>query len=233
MASFYGGGYGYGDYYGGYSYSNPYETMGIIFLVCAFIALTLTILAFVFLLPEKNRQKLNSFFRFVADVFNFKSLVLEKILKFFYTFTTILLIIGGFITLLYSMFADYANGEIAGTALMLMVVAPILLRIIYEAIMLTILGVKNIMQINNKLKNQNDDNKNTSPFDYKYEKIIPKTNQAPNIQQPYAPSATVVNETPVVNEGEKAQAEPVIRFCTNCGTKYDASKEKCPNGCQE
>lgn len=226
--------YGY-DYYGYESFSNPWETVSTIFVLALFTALVLTVLTVILVTPEKRRNALNGFFRAVADIFNCKALLLEKILKFFYIFFTFTSIVTGVITLLYSPFADFLNGQIALTGLFLIILMPIIIRIIHEAMMLTIISVKNIISINNKLKSQTGD-ESKSPFDVEMPKMPKRTYYAPTYapgqpgmpQQPMAPQQTAATQPTAVPAQEAA---PNYRFCTSCGTKYDANKGKCPHGC--
>ena len=54
----------------------------IVFIISALVSLVCSILVWVLVMPEKKRPTLNAFFTFVSDVFNFRSLLIEKILKF-------------------------------------------------------------------------------------------------------------------------------------------------------
>lgn len=49
--------------------------------VAALLAIAATVLAFVFIVPEKRREKLNAFGKFLHDTCNFKYLVVEKLLQ--------------------------------------------------------------------------------------------------------------------------------------------------------
>lgn len=209
-------------YYGYESYTNPWETVSIIFVLALFAALLLTVLTVVLVTPEKRRAYLNAFFCWVADIFNCKALLLEKILKFFYIFFTYTSIITGVIVLLYSPFADFLNGQIALTGLFFIILMPIIIRIVHEATMLTIIAVKNIISINNKLKSQTGD-ESKSPFDVAMPKMPRRQYYAPT----YAPQQPMQQSM----QPSAAESAPEYRFCTVCGTKYDASAGKCPNGC--
>lgn len=111
------------------------------------VALIVTIVLWVAVIPEKKRAKLNKFFGYLSDVFNFRSLLIEKLLKFLYTLLTITAIIVGFIMLFIKVFDE----PLAGYGLLLMIAGPIALRLIFEGLMLGILLVKNVIEINNKL----------------------------------------------------------------------------------
>lgn len=123
------------------------------------LALAATIVAWIMIVPDKKRARLNKFFQYIHDLFNFKSLWLEKILKFLYIFETLSCVIVGFF-LLFS-FSSYSgiygrnhvtwNGWIG---LLIMILGPIIVRIVYEFIMMLILLVKNTMEVNDKLNAQ-------------------------------------------------------------------------------
>ncbi len=218
-------------YYGYESYSNPWETVSIIFVIALFAALLLTVLTVILVTPEKRRAYLNSFFCWIADIFNCKALLLEKILKFFYIFFTYTSVITGVIVLLYSPFADFLNGQIALTGLFFIILMPILIRIVHEATMLTIIAVKNIISINNKLRSQTGD-ESKSPFDVEMPKM-PKMPRRQYYAPTYAPQQNMQQpmQQSMQQSVQTQQSAPEYRFCTVCGTKYDASVGKCPNGC--
>ena len=56
--------------------SGPDPTM--IVVISIIVSLVLAIVVWVAVLPEKRRPRLCKFFAFLADVFNFKSLLIEK-----------------------------------------------------------------------------------------------------------------------------------------------------------
>ena len=179
---------------GSYAYSS-YETaqtvaaLGIVSLVLAIVA---TVLAFIFITPEKKRASLPKFFQVVADVFNFKGLIIEKILKALYIFLTIYVILDGFFMIFV--------GAPFFSCLLTMVLGPVLVRVVFELLMMLVLLVKNVISINNKLKNQNDEPaKDDFAFDYS------------QFTAPEAPKA------------EEAA------FCVNCGTKVEKGNAFCPD----
>ncbi len=116
-------------------------------LIVVLAALLLTVLAFIFIIPEKRRQKLGGFFSWLHGVFNFKKLLIESIFKFFYVFSTIF-IIADSIAMFFWMLG---KGENVLPAVLLLILGPIALRIMYELIMMFILLVNNVIAINNKL----------------------------------------------------------------------------------
>lgn len=172
-------------------------------IIGGILALAATILACIFILPEKKRPSLNKFFRFVADIFNFKTLFIEKILKFLYIFATLYCIAAGFFMLFsgtYTPSSFWGSGSTfhstALVGLLTMILGPISVRIFYELLMLIIIIAQNVISINKK---------------------IPGNAEA----KPQEPAAS--QETPA----------PKMVYCTHCGTQYDANKGGCPNGCQD
>ena len=73
------------------------EAFSIVALILAIVA---TVLAFIFIVPEKKRAKLNKFGQFWHDALNFKFLIVEKILQALYIFFTAFVLLSGFFTLL-------------------------------------------------------------------------------------------------------------------------------------
>ncbi|MBE7037015.1 MAG: zinc-ribbon domain-containing protein [Ruminococcaceae bacterium] len=168
-----------------------------VFAVIAFvIALVFSIICFVVVLPEKQYSSLNPFLKAVADIFNFKSLLIEKILKFFYLFSTVFIIVYGF----FSMFSGdrYTNMFLPG--LLTMILGPIILRLSYEFLMMIVLLVKNVIEINKKLSNKAE-----TTVTYAAEPIYAQE-----------PASAPVLVCP--NCGSKLD-NPDMAFCTKCGAR--------------
>ncbi len=134
-------------------------TLGTAVAVGAIIGLILTIVLCIMVVPEKKRSTLNNkFLVALHDIFNFKDLLLEKIIKVLYVLTTVACVCIGFFMLFSSnRYYDYYYGGYIGgqsyflAGLLVMILGPIVLRITYEFMMLTILLVKNVIDINKKL----------------------------------------------------------------------------------
>ena len=178
-------------------------------VIAAILAIGATVVAFILLLPEKKRPKLNKFLGTVADILNFKHLFIEKILKAVYVFATAFAIIFGFL-MLFS-FVRYDYWGYSGVhwygyqGLIIMIGGPIAIRIVYEILMMFILLVKNTMDINRKM---------------------PAATEATcECAEEPAPAAEPA-------EAPAPEPEPLYRYCTVCGTRYDANKGGCPNGCK-
>ena len=68
-------------------------------IIAGVLALVATVLAFIYVVPEKKREKLGAFGKFLHDTCNFKYLMVEKILQALYIFTTAAVIIFGVLML--------------------------------------------------------------------------------------------------------------------------------------
>ena len=177
-------------------------------------AIAAAVLAFIFIIPDKKRAKLNKFGKFLHDLCNFKFLIIEKILQFCYVLATAFSLIYGFLALFaveehysYSYYGgSYSSTEWVGYyGLLMMILGPIAVRIAYELFMLALIAVKNIIQINNKIKNQNDDDATADPF------ATPDVSEYITPQAaPTAPSAFCPYCGTPKNPDE---------FCSNCGQK--------------
>lgn len=122
-------------------------------------AVALTVLAYIFIIPEKKRAGLGKLMAFVHDILNFKTLFIEKILKALYALCTFACIAVGACWLFgfshYSYGGEYGYTRtqwMGGWGILLMILGPIVIRLAYEGIMMFILLVKNTIEINNKMK---------------------------------------------------------------------------------
>ncbi len=173
------------------------DAMGRAIGIAAFLALVCTVLSMIFITPEKRRAKLKGFFGTLADIFNFKGLLVEQILKAFYIFLTLLSVFGG----LFMCFTGEEGAPAAG--LMFMLIMPIVLRVVFEFFMLAIVQTKNIIQINNKLPDMTGRN-------------VAKTAPAP-AAKPAAPAAPKGEEPKLVFCGQcGAQYDSTKGGCPKC-----------------
>ena len=138
------------------------SSAGVFGILVTLVAIVATILICIMVLPENKRESLPKFFQILQDIFNFKSLLIEKILKVLYTFSTLFCVFVGFFMLFSfnssDIFGYTQTSWAGGSGLLLMILGPIVVRLAYEVLMMFILLVKNTIEINNKLKNKNDDN---------------------------------------------------------------------------
>ena len=162
-------------------------------------AIVATVLAFVFIVPEKKRSRLNGFGKFLHDTVNFKFLIVEKILQALYILLTAFVILLGFFMLFYVQDYYYDTVWFGGYGILVMILGPIVIRLIYEFLMMAVLLVKNVIQINNKLKSESDQSA---------EDIF----TAPNIQIPVSTSENKFCQHCGTKVTEGA-------FCPQCGNK--------------
>lgn len=189
----------------------------LIFMIIAVIlAIAATVLAFIFIVPDKRREKLNGFCKFLHDLCNFKFLVVEKILQALYIFSTAFVILFGVLQL-FNVQENWAGGHtwMGGVGLLYIILGPIIVRLTYEMMMMVILLVKNVIAINHKLANQSGDGNNDvfAVPDVQELKAAARQRkqQAQEAQPAYEPQQSV-QETPV---------RPSARFCPNCGAQLE------------
>lgn len=117
--------------------------------------IAITVLIYIFILPEKKEKELPTIGKKLRDFLLFKELYIEKIFRFFYVLSTIGCIACGAAMIFgFSSYRGYYSSHTqwyGGYGILLMLVGPIAMRIAYEGIMMGILLVKNVLQINNTL----------------------------------------------------------------------------------
>ena len=175
----------------------------IALIIGGILGLIGTITLFIIAMPKKLDGKLNKYLQFVHDYFHFKQLYIERVLKFFFMLCTLVLFLTGFFMLF---------GRNFLTGLIMMIVSPIVLRLVYESMLMFILLVQNVLDINNKLKGEGNARK------------------APEFASGDEPLFNVPDFTPKPAAAPAAPAEEPkpATFCPNCGTKVDGNTF-CPN----
>lgn len=204
-------------------------------LVGSILAVAATVALFVLVLPEKKEGHLSKYLQLLRDIFTFQHLVVEKILQVLYVLSTCLAVfIGFFMLFARTMYWHYSAG-IALQGLCLMVLGPIVLRVLYELLMLAVLQVKHTMEINRKLGNLLQGSGDGIP---QAEAPVPPTEGQPvppPEREPEAreasPAAPVPQEVPGTRISEASQtSRPMggMRHCRSCGTWYQVSRDTCP-----
>ena len=191
--------------------------MGTITILGLIGGLIATILAFIFIIPESRLSQLgHPILIFLHNLFNFKSLWIEKILKFFYTFLTITSVATGFFMLFQveERWGYYYHEKewVGYRGLIVMIVAPIVIRIVYELLMMTVLLVKNTIEINNKLGKQPATSAPSEDAPKKDNFV--KREAAPKKEE--APKARYCTKC-----GHQVDPNSSAMFCTNCGSTLD------------
>ncbi len=212
------------------------ETNEAFMIISFLLAIVATVLAFVFIVPEKRRETLNAFGRFLHDTFNFKYLIVEKILQALYIFATAYTILGGFFMLFQTTpsYFGYGGSWLGGYGILVMIVGPIIIRLVYELLMLIIILVKNVISINSKLKNQNGDMQkdffsapDISEMKADIQQRVNARREAAQ-QRPAAPVTPAAPVAPVQTPEAPAQTEAAPKFCSDCGNRL-GDDGSCPN----
>lgn len=200
-------------------------------IIAGVLALVATVLAFIYVVPEKKREKLGAFGKFLHDTCNFKYLMVEKILQALYIFNTAAVIIFG-VLMLFRTEYNYWTGDriwMGGYGLLIIILGPIAIRLSYELMMMAILLLKNVISINRKLKNQNERSADADLFAVpELHRTQPAKPVAP--ATPVAPAAPAQRSTPSQPAEQAAPVAP--SFCTRCGAHLDENGH-CPNCDQE
>ena len=117
--------------------------VNIALIVGIIIAVVITVLMFIFVIPDKARRHLPGFLKIIHDLVNFKTMILEPVIKVLYVLLTLGCIFIGILLLF---------GSTYWIGLIVLIIGTLVLRIIYELIMLFILQVQNVITISRKLK---------------------------------------------------------------------------------
>ena len=204
----------------------------LIFLIIAVVlAIAATVLAFIFIVPEKRREKLNAFGKFLHDLCSFKFLVVEKILQALYIFSTAFIVLYGVLQL-FNVQRDYWTGAsrwMGGTGLLCIIVGPIAVRLSYEMMMMAVLLVKNVISINRKLA---EELKKAIQRKEPQPQPQPPVQPQPPYQQPQPPyqpqPQPPVQSQPEPQPQPPVQPQPVweeparpAQFCRECGSRLE------------
>lgn len=87
--------------------------LGAFGIIATILAIAATVVAFVMIVPERKREKLGRFGKFLHDAVNFKFLIVEKILQALYIFVTAYVILCGFF-MLFMASGDLDRPSLAG-----------------------------------------------------------------------------------------------------------------------
>lgn len=130
------------------------NTYPVMMVIAAIAAVAATVLTIIFIVPEKYLPKLGKAGKFLHDAVNFKFLIVERILQVLYILSTCLCIFSGLFSLLgFQIHFEYQYFHwFGGQGLLTLLLGPIVVRLVYELLMMALLLVKNVIQINNKLK---------------------------------------------------------------------------------
>lgn len=190
--------------------------MGAFGIIATILAIIATVAAFILVVPESKREKLGRFGKFLHDAVNFKFLIVEKILQALYIFVTAYLILCGFFMLFMAPETWTGRHWLGGYGILLMVLGPIAVRLCYELLMMAVLLLKNVISINNKLRNQNEGKAQDGIFavpdmsDLR-QQLRSKAVRPQSPQNPSAPNFCSKCGSPLNEDGK----------CPNCGNGQD------------
>lgn len=166
------------------------------------IAVVLTALLAVLVLPKHKDGTLPGFFQLLYDAFTPKTLLLEKVLQVLNVFFSIVTVLLGLMLIFRGLFT---NTTLLMMGLLLLVLGPVLCRVGYELILLRIMQVKATREINRKLS-------------YLMPEGVAQTAEEEDLGE--APE----EEAPVKNP----PCDPARAHCPSCGTWYQEALGKCP-----
>lgn len=127
----------------GYEYNVGPSVASIVWSVLAVVlAIIGGILVYFLFLNNKKDMKLNGFLKNLKDFLEFKTLILETILKVLYLITTIYIILYSF-SLISTSFILF---------LLVLILGPVIIRIIFESSLMFIMIWKNTTEINKNTK---------------------------------------------------------------------------------
>ena len=153
------------------------NTVGFATLIGLVATIVCTFLAYKHIVPENKRASLNKLGQFLHDVFNFKFLIIEKVLQFLYILATIGCICFG-LSMIFGFTAyewyDEVYSEWYGIyGILGAIFGPIAIRLSYEVLIMGLLLVKNVMQINKKLQSQTEEESYQMPS---FKELVAKEN---------------------------------------------------------
>lgn len=179
-------------------------------IIAGVLALVATVLAFIYVVPEKRWEKLGAFGKFLHDTCNFKYLMVEKILQALYIFNTAAVIIFGVLMLFRTEYNYWTDDRIwmGGYGLLIIILGPIAIRLSYELMMMAILLLKNVISINHKLADQTG-NGSGDVF------------AAPNMQEMKEALRQRREATQAAQAAAQAAQSQPANFCSQCGAKLE------------
>ena len=65
---------------------NFFDSLGVFSIIAVILSIAAVVAAFIFIVPQKKREKLNLAGRIVHDILNFRFLILEKVCQAAYIF---------------------------------------------------------------------------------------------------------------------------------------------------
>lgn len=142
------------------------------------LAVAVTALLVVLVLPKEKDGRLPSFFQLLYDLFTPKTLVIEKLMQILYVFLTCLAVLYGIVVFFNGFFSGIGNLVLG---LLVLAIGPILLRVLYELALLLVMQVKTVREVSQKLDNMGDAMKSAHQAPRASESAPPAKREAPSL----------------------------------------------------
>jgi hypothetical protein len=190
---------------------NPYYSapaVGIIIPVLAVLGLILGIVLLVVFLPARNRARYTGGAKWLYDFLNFNKYWLSSIIKVLYIAATVVCVLGGFICLFIQ--------PLTGLA---MIVSAVVVRLVYELIMVLLSIRENTAQLNDNILRMSGAPQ--PPQNLGFTPPVPPAAPSPAPASPAAPAASAETNAPApihCTSCGTANA-PGSAFCIKCGAK--------------
>jgi len=203
----------YSSYYGAYRFA---EGMGPVLVIGLIGGIILGIILAVIFMPSKKRDSYSHKpgLQFLHDFLNFKAMIMGIILKVTY-------IVFAFVLTLLGLYAMFTAGF--GTGILILIFGNLLLRILYEQMMILFSIHENMNRITNQITGDDKNQDSSASTDQFFDNMSDKIKQqqakmqerreetARNQEQQY-PESDDVQNPPL---SEESQVKTV--FCTKCG----------------
>ena len=184
-----------------------------------------TVLLYILVLPKSKDGNLNGFFQFLHDFFHFKKLYIEAVLRFFYVLSTMACICIGFFMMFGKIDLFYYSTYTFGYGLAILIVGPIVTRLSYELMMLTILLVKNVIELNGKVGKPSKDSVTFADADSATDKFSKSASKAAAKAQAQAQAQREAYEA---QKAAKAEAERQAAEAARAEAERQAAETKEP-----
>lgn len=257
-------GYGnYGSNYYNYGSSsnnifNSSETYRNFAIIALIIGIVGAIVLFATFLRKKNKNKFTGFLDFLYDFLHFDNLFAEKLVKWIYLASAIFLTVYCIGTIVFIASSSMLGKDIIiWICLGVLVLGNILLRVVFEFLIIRLVVCRNTSEINKKLGKMDSneilsqtENFNMSEGTYNAAQPAQKNQPVNNTKpvQSYQPA----QNTPPIQSYQPAQNTPPVQsyqptqstqqksdydttassdvtFCRNCGVQFSSDETYCPN----
>ena len=200
--------------------------LGKVFL----ISIVLTFIFCKIAMSEYASDSENKFVRFLYRLINFKLLILERMLKILYVFTTVLCIGIGVLMVM------TAEGNKWPAGIVFMIVSVILARVIFEIVMFLFVQVDNTRRIRIALCGKLPDEREIGEDDDEESEDEESSDIAGRLGRsadvPVREESGVSMRPAQKTSGQELKVTvqpPNYVFCPECGTRYDKNNMDCPH----